>query len=78
MEEKFGDKFLNLRKFISSTEAFELMNMTPTSDDLAAIEAGATPPSFLATGDTTHYNDYGYQLAAIAINNKLTQLGYLN
>ena len=78
MEKKFGAKFLNLRKFISSTNAFELMNMTPTSDDLAAIEAGATPPSFLATGDTTHYNDYGYKLAAIAINNKLTQLGYLN
>lgn len=77
MEKKFGDNFLNLRKFISSAEAFELMGMTPTDADLAAIEAGSTPPSFLATGDTTHYNDYGYKLAAIAIYNKLTELGYM-
>jgi hypothetical protein len=50
---------------------------TPTEEDLAAIEAGSTPPSFLAPNDTTHYNDYGYKLAAIAINNKLQQLGYI-
>ena len=77
MEKKFGDKFLNLRKFISSYEAFEILEMTPTADDIAAIEAGATPPSFLTAGDTTHYNDFGYKLAAIAINNKLQQLGYI-
>ena len=77
MEEKFGENFLDLRAFLSSEEAMEMAGIEPTENDVAAMESGAVPPSFLVS-DGTHFNDTGYELIGYCVYDKLTELGYLN
>lgn len=74
----FGARFINLLQFISSTAAFDIVGVTPTSEDLSAISAGSFPPSFWSSPtDSIHGNDYFYYLKAYAVDERLRQLGWI-
>lgn len=71
----FGNKYLNLREYLVDYGLLDV-NLTPTEDDLTAIEIGKVPPSLL-NSDMVHFTDKGYKSVAKAIKQKLIDLCYI-
>jgi lysophospholipase L1-like esterase len=70
----FGDRFLNIRKYLSSTAVLAQAGITPTQADTDAIAVGAVPPSLLSDG--LHFTAEGYRRIGRAIYEKLKALGF--
>ena len=75
MKKQWGDKYINLREYMSS-EALSDACIKPTVEDLKAIEEGRTPPSLLS--DNVHFNSIGYELIGKLIFKTMDDLGYFS
>ena len=75
MESVFGDKYVNLRELIS-TNGLQIMGMTPTTEDLIAMEAGSVPPSLMS--DEVNFNANGYEVIERIVFDRMEQLGYFD
>ncbi|MCM3216355.1 hypothetical protein M3612_17870 [Niallia taxi] len=75
MEREFGNKYLNLREFISEN-GLEAAGIKATEKDKKAMKVGAVPPSLLY--DTTHFNAEGYKVIAQVVYERLESLGYFD
>ena len=73
MQEEYGDNYINLREYMA-TQAMKDAKLTPTAQDLAMMEEGATPASLLS--DEIHFNATGYELIGKLLYNKMVELGY--
>lgn len=71
----FGDKYLNLREYLS-TDGMKDANLTPTSEDTKAMNIGSMPQSLLF--DKVHFNEKGYTLIGNIVYKQLVQLGYFD
>lgn len=73
---KFGSRYINMREYISGNAIYD-MNITPTQQDLTAIQNGTFPPSFwLSPQDSVHGNALFYTAKAYKINERFIELGY--
>ncbi len=75
MQEEYGDKYVNLREYLS-TEGFEKSGITPTEQDLTDISTGCVPQSLRV--DSVHFNAKGYTLIGNYAYERMRQLGYLD
>ena len=75
MKNTYGDKYLNLREYMSSIDAFRDAGLTPREADLDSIMSGIVPKTFRA--DDVHFNRVGYRLIGNKIYDKLLELGYI-
>lgn len=75
MKNTYGDKYLNLREYMSSIDAFRDAGLTPSEDDLDSIMSGIVPQSLRIDG--VHFNKVGYRLIGNKIYDKLLELGYI-
>ena len=76
MQNEYGDKFLNLRKYLC-TSSMDDAGITPTQNDIWRMQAGYAPFS-LMTGDLLHFNSKGYELIGNLVYEKMEQLGYFD
>jgi len=76
LADEFGDHFIDLNAYFASLAAFDDAGLTPTKDDLDAIERGDCPKTFLA--DDLHLNAIGYRLTAQLVYDRMDALGYFN
>ncbi len=76
LSSEFGDKFLNIREYMS-TEGLPSLELEITQEDQAAIDEGRIPPSLLKS-DGLHLNDNGTRLLAYLTYDRMEQLGYFN
>ncbi len=75
LEEKYGERFLNIKEYLATEKALSNADITPTEDDLKAISNKNVPPS-LVTSDGVHLNDAGYELIGAKVYEKMQELGY--
>lgn len=71
----FGRHYINQRKYMLEYGLSDA-GITPTVEDNNAISQGNIPPSLLATDDTVHYNDKGYNIIANLVYKRGQELGY--
>lgn len=69
----FGKHFLDVRTYILNY-GLQDENITATPEDTEAISQGFMPPSLMH--DSTHFNDYGYDIIANQVYLKGKLLGY--
>lgn len=69
----FGDKFINVRDYLSKNGLSDA-GLSATDDDITAMSKGKVPPSLM--NDTVHFNGYGYIVLANLVYNKGKELGY--
>jgi hypothetical protein len=72
MKNEFGARYINLREYLS-TYGLEDAGLTPTEEDLSAIEKGICPPQLLGNG--IHFTDIGSNLLAKLVHRRLVFLG---
>lgn len=78
MSDAFGQRYINWRKYICSTEAFEDAGIKPTKADLEAIAAGSLPPAFWSSStDAVHFNAKAYKLLGKQVYKRFQMLGIL-
>lgn len=75
MEEAYGDKYINLREYISTGGIYDA-GLKPTAEDLEQMELGKVPPSLLA--DHIHFNTKGYTIIGNLIYERMVELGYFD
>jgi len=75
MEAEFGDRFINLRLYLSTVAIYEA-GITPTLQDYQKMAYGMSPSSLMS--DSTHLNDKGYELLARLVYTRMDQLGYFD
>lgn len=75
---KYGDKFLDIKKYITSEQALIDAGITPTAEDMTYIAKGHVPTSLInnPSADMVHLNAAGYKAMARDIFKKFTELGY--
>ena len=72
---KYGDRFLDLSAYLTGSQVWTDMGITPTSDDLAEQATGNKPPSLAA--DAAHLTQAADLKVAQLIKNRLLALGWL-
>jgi lysophospholipase L1-like esterase len=75
MTKEFGARFINLRQYLS-TNALSDANLTPTNEDLIAMQKGECPPQLLI--DNVHFNTTGSSLIGSLVYNRMLNLGVFN
>lgn len=76
MAAEYGDKFINLREYLS-TDGMASINLAIYPEDEAAMAEGRTPPGLLAADGVT-LNESGYKLAAFLTYDRMDTLGYFD
>lgn len=76
MIREYGDKYINLRQYLS-TNGMESIELTPSAEDELAMSEGRTPPG-LMSGDGVNLNYYGYKLVGFLTYDRMTRLGYFD
>lgn len=76
MTEEYGDKYINLREYMS-TDAMSDAGLTPSQSDISAMEGGNVPPSLLSE-DLLHFNSDGYEIIGRLVFNRMEHLGYFD
>ncbi len=71
LSEYYGDKFINLRQYLSSNGMNDA-GLVPTEQDLEAMKIGSVPPSLLS--DAVHLNAYGYTLIGNLVYERIREL----
>ena len=75
MVQAFGDKYLNLREYMSS-QGMQDAGLEPTEQDVIDMLDGTTPGSLLSDG--VHFKPIGYTLIANQLYKRMDELGYFN
>lgn len=75
MEEAYGDKYINLREYISTQGIYDA-GIKPNAEDLEQMELGKVPPSLLT--DHIHFNAKGYTVIGNLIYERMDELGYFD
>ena len=82
MKEKYGNRFMNMREYLSNEANLAKVGITATEADKANIAEGSLPQSLWAssedTEDKVHLNANGYKLFANGIYEKLAELNLIN
>ena len=75
---KYGDKFLNIKDYITSEQALIDSGITATDTDKEWIAKGHVPPSLINNPgtDNVHLNSAGYAAMARDIYKRFVELGY--
>ena len=75
---KYGDKFLDIKKYITSEQALIDAGITPTAEDMTYIAKGHVPTSLInnPSADMVHLNAAGYKAMARDIYKRFVELGY--
>lgn len=74
LQRQWGDSYLDIRsEFLA--RGLELAEVTPTTEDLAAVADGRPPASLMA--DNVHPNSKGYTAIAYIVADKLNALGWV-
>lgn len=76
MTETYGDRFINLREYMS-TDGLPSLELEITNEDRAAMEQGRIPPSLLRS-DGLHLNDNGTRLLSYLTVDRMEELGYFD
>lgn len=76
MLEAYGDRFINIREYMS-TYGLASLEMEITAEDRAAMDEGRIPPGFLQK-DGVHLNKDGVRLLSYLTFDRLIELGYLD
>lgn len=76
MTQTYGDRFINIREYMS-TNGLASLELEITSEDRAAMNQGRIPPSFLKT-DGIHLNDNGTRLLSYLTYERMSDLGYFD
>lgn len=76
MEAEYGEKYINLREYMS-TKAMTDAGLEPTAADSALMNQGATPYS-LMVDDRLHFNAAAYKLIGNLIFDTMNDLGYFD
>jgi lysophospholipase L1-like esterase len=71
----YGDKYINLRKYLSSDGIVDA-GLKPTDQDIEAMKIGSVPPSLLS--DSVHLNSSGYSLVGKLVFERMVKLGYFD
>jgi len=74
MEKEFGNRFVNVRKYMI-TNALSDAGLTATGADNTAIAAGLVPPQLLIDG--VHFTATGYGLLVALITSRMTLLNMI-
>ncbi|MDO3693230.1 hypothetical protein QVZ41_00005 [Wenyingzhuangia sp. chi5] len=72
MLSEFGARYINLREYLS-TYGLEDAGLTPTEEDLSAMNSGKCPPQLLRDG--VHFTTTGSTLLASLIKKRMITLG---
>ena len=72
---KYGDKFFNWRQYISTNALYDF-GISPSKEDLTAMESGSAPPSLLT--DSVHLCAAGYAILGFKIIERFKNLGYIS
>lgn len=75
LKELYRNNFIDIRDLIIKY-GLSMANITPTDNDIAAINNGSIPPSLLT--DSVHFNDAGYEVIGTLVANKLVSLGFMS
>ncbi|MDP4193365.1 MAG: hypothetical protein Q8858_17510 [Bacteroidota bacterium] len=73
MVKEYGDKYVNLREYLS-TKGLSDAGIKPTSEDTKAMSSGSVPPSLLS--GKVNLNAKGYKLVGNLVYKRLVDLGY--
>lgn len=73
--ETYGDKFLNIREYLSTQGIYDA-GLKPSEEDLSRMEEGMIPTSLLA--DHIHFNAAGYRLIGNLMYERMNELGYFD
>lgn len=73
--ETYGDRFLNIREYLSTQGIYDA-GLKPSEEDLARMEEGMIPTSLLA--DHIHFNAAGYRLIGNFMYERMDELGYFD
>lgn len=77
MRSEYGDKFINLRKYLC-TDALSDAGLKPTEDDERLLSMGQVPISLRVREDNVHLNAYGYELVGKKVYERMDELGYFD
>ena len=82
MAAKYGDRFMNMREYLSNETNLAKVGITATETDKENIASGSLPQSLWASAsgtiDKVHLNANGYRLFAQGIYEKLIALNLIN
>lgn len=73
--ETYGDRFLNIREYLSTQGIYDA-GIKPTEEDLSRMEEGMIPVSLLT--DHIHFNASGYRLIGDFMYERMKELGYFD
>ena len=73
--ETYGDKFLNIREYLSTQGIYDA-GLEPSEEDLSRMEEGLIPTSLLS--DHIHFNAAGYRLIGNFMYERMYELGYFD
>lgn len=73
--ETYGDKFLNIREYLSTQGIYDA-GIKPSDEDLSRMEEGMIPTSLLV--DDIHFNAAGYRLIGNFLYERMKKLGYFD
>lgn len=78
MEQSYGERYINLREYVSNETNLTEAGITPTTDDEAAIAEGSMPKSLWSSeSDNVHFNAVGYQMIAEKVYQTMQDLGFV-
>lgn len=77
MLQAFGDRYLNLRKYLME-DGLRDAKLTATSQDMQSISNGYVPDSFRSNANGADLNGVAYELLGKLVYDRIDRLGYLD
>lgn len=75
MEAEYGRNYINLREILSGDKVFEIIPEL-SREDISSMSIGEVPQCLRAPDDLVHLNEYGYEMAADAVFDRMMELGF--
>ncbi|MBP3361626.1 MAG: SGNH/GDSL hydrolase family protein [Clostridia bacterium] len=76
LSERYGNRFINMREYLTSSESiYEEKGITLSDDDRALMAAGKVPACIRIDG--VHFNSVGYRMLGEKIYSHMTEIGIL-
>ena len=77
MMQAFGNKYINVRKYLVE-DGLQDAGITPTKDDTLRISSGMVPVSFTTSNNSIELNGKAYTLIGKLIYSRMESLGYFD